>query len=184
MGNIIESVCGRISSFSEGNGNELAPKMGYKRVAEVYGAEIEREPEGWAFITDEESSARTKLRNDGRTSFMALISREQLDQGRVALKISLGKFGPFVQVDLEARYEIFNAADALKGNPIDETNRWGGSDTIGGSPRDTGTLLTLQELIDINNRITEIERSHGLTPEATRVFIADELPKILDLPSD
>lgn len=51
----------------------------------------------------------------------------------------------FLPVGLERLYERLNAVDPA----VRKSNRWGGSDEIGGSPRTTGTSLTPQRIADV-----------------------------------
>ncbi len=58
---------------------------------------------------------------------------------------TLRQTDPFLSTTLESVYERLNLLDrAAKGD-----NKWGGSDDIGGSPRATGTALSLNEIVGI-----------------------------------
>ncbi|RJP75864.1 MAG: hypothetical protein C4522_20005 [Desulfobacteraceae bacterium] len=58
---------------------------------------------------------------------------------------TLRQVDPFMRGNLEDVYETLNFMDpAVKYRQLN--NRWGGSSDIGGSPRDTGTLLTPEEI--------------------------------------
>lgn len=74
--------------------------------------------------------ARARMRADGIGVFVSV--RETKDH-RI---VSVGKTGPYVAMDLEAVWERLNRAEGCVG-----AERWGGGDSIGGSPRRGGTRL-------------------------------------------
>jgi hypothetical protein len=53
---------------------------------------------------------------------------------------------PFLPVNLTEIYRRLNLVDPAAGNSR-SGNRWGGSDEIGGSPRETGTQLSVEEIV-------------------------------------
>lgn len=55
------------------------------------------------------------------------------------------KTDPFLATPLESLYDRLNLLDPV----VDSGNRWGGSDDIGGSPRATGTGLSLDRIMGI-----------------------------------
>lgn len=173
MAQVILDVCNRISETAAGSGGGLAPAAGYKSISEII-PDLDAKPAGWEFIAEEQPFARMRMAADGKQSFISLISK---DNG--ISRYTVGKFGSYVPVDIDARYKIFNAAELIKGNLIDDHNRWGGSNTIGGSPRRTGSLLSVIDLVRINNRLTELEIQGLLTQPMLCAFIEMELPKLL-----
>ena len=55
------------------------------------------------------------------------------------------KTDPFLATPLESLYDRLNLLDSV----VDSGNRWGGSEDIGGSPRATGTGLSLDQIMGI-----------------------------------
>jgi hypothetical protein len=70
-------------------------------------------------------------------------------------KYTLRLSDPFLPVNLTEVYRRLNLLDPAAGNSR-SGNRWGGSDEIGGSPRETGTRLTVDEIVTACRK--------GLTP--------------------
>lgn len=135
MTTLIEAVCARISDYTIGKGQKINKlNVDYK---------IIYKGNGWAMIEELGFEARAQLANDG---IYAFISVKQLPNER--LNCSIGKMSPFVPFPIPLLYEDFNQAE---GNPTKKHDRWGGGDTIGGSPRNGGTKLTMEEL----QKITE-----------------------------
>jgi membrane protease YdiL (CAAX protease family) len=60
---------------------------------------------------------------------------------------TLRQVNPALPGSLEAVYQHLNLIDSAAGSP-QSGNRWGGSEEIGGSPRETGSKLSVQQLLD------------------------------------
>ncbi len=58
----------------------------------------------------------------------------------------LGRMSPFIPLDLNALYSTLNEIEKITDN-----DTWGGSDTVGGSPRNRGSSLSPEELTKILN---------------------------------
>ncbi len=58
---------------------------------------------------------------------------------------TLRQSDPFLSISLDSLYDRLNLLDPV----VDNHNRWGGSADIGGSPRATGTRLSLDEIMAI-----------------------------------
>lgn len=109
----------------------------YRKIAEIYGhveigerlvAVACRDPAG---IYAVEQHLRQRWGDQ-----LGLIALEK-DRGHFTLRRS----APLADVSLHDAYEFLNRLDpAVDGRP--PSRRWGGSDSIGGSPRPTGTSLT------------------------------------------
>lgn len=77
--------------------------------------------------------------------------------------VSIGKSGPFVNCDLDGVWAELNRLEGASGS-----NRWGGGDAIGGSPRQTGTMLPLPLILDVvAARTTSCRRNRRRRPTLT-----------------
>lgn len=61
---------------------------------------------------------------------------------------TLRQVDPFLPISLQALYDRLNLIDSAVDDGR-ESNRWGGSAEIGGSPRKTGTAMTLSEIASV-----------------------------------
>ena len=94
----------------------------------------------WALIIEHGKDARTVLAADGIMAFVS--ARQRPDKNWT---YSVGKLTPFVDFDIKSIMALLNEAE---GNAVD---LWGGSDTIGGSPRASGSKLSPSQVADIIN---------------------------------
>ena len=134
MRNVMESVEARINNHIFGEGRELALEGHYEKIGGG---------EGWSFVRETGPASRMAMYNDGICAFASLVA-EKPDGSRV---YTLGRKSVWVPFDLRLLYEKLNQEEA---EMIGPNNLWGGSDTIGGSPRETGSMIEperLQELI-------------------------------------
>jgi len=122
---IIDSVSERISSHVMGRGGEITLDTRYNKFAGR---------DNWVMIKEIGAHARSRLFADGKKAFISVKDRPD---GRYSYVI--GKMSPFVRFPLERFYDTFNEAEGIA---EDDTDRWGGSDTIGGSPRKRGSGLS------------------------------------------
>ena len=83
-------------------------------------------------------ASRMAMYNDGIRAFAALVAEKP--NGNV---YSLGRRSVWVPFDLGRLYQRLNE---IESNIVNDNNQWGGSDTIGGSPRQTGSQLSPREL--------------------------------------
>jgi len=88
-----------------------------------------------------EVETRLKQRYDGG---LALIVLDQ-GEGRITIKL----VDHFMRHDLDDLYPLLNERDPNVDHNRLSDNCWGGSSTIGGSPRKTGTGLTGQQVLAI-----------------------------------
>lgn len=128
---IITDVEHRIMSVIMGSGSEIALDTRYE--------EIYRGKE-WAMVKEIGAQARTGMFANG---IMAYVAARQRPDGNYTYVI--GKMSQFIPFNVP---EILKALDAAE---ISETGHsgWGGGDTIGGSPRVQGSVLTPDEVADI-----------------------------------
>jgi hypothetical protein len=154
---IIESVGQRITEYSLGGGGSQELNDDYKPIGGG---------PSWTFITEAGPQARMKMSQGGIKAYVNLIS-----PGRY----SLGRVSEWVQFPLEEIFPALNDAENLKhianwtatGNAglpppfITAANRWDGSNTVGGSPRNPpGSLLSPQEVEAVLNQV--LEKHSGL----------------------
>lgn len=129
---IIELVCSRITKTIVGIGERLSLDPRY---------EIIQRFNIWAMVREIGLNARAGMFSDGIKAFVAVHPR---DDGRITY--SVGRAGIWIPFDVPL---ILSHLNEVEGDPV---NRWGGGDTIGGSPRATGSHLKPQEVADeINN---------------------------------
>jgi hypothetical protein len=124
---------------------------------------------------------------------LGIIALEKTKDGGTR-QYTLRRVSAILNFDLVSAYDLLNIVDpAVDGRP--PTNRWGGSDDIGGSPRSSGTQLQPSEVLRIlqqaYRRRTKRERtspwlvSSFLTASliivsALAAFIATSMPELRD----
>jgi len=172
MSAIIEAVCSRITEYSKGEGKEVVPPVGYKNINQVVD-NLDENPKGWVFITSEEPYARVVLSKD-YTAFVSLVGEKE-----GTFRYSVGKLKPKAAFPVEDLYDVLNAAEQIKGTEITETNRWGGSDIIGGSPRGTGSKLAPREIIVILNAFLSFRETESKVKADTSTFIKENIPSLI-----
>ena len=173
MAEIILETLDRITRYSQGDGETISPlPASYALVSDVL--TLPERPSGWVFVTREEMYSRILL-SQKHENYVSLIYRHN-DSWRY----SLGRLRPLSLFPVQEIYRVLNAAEILKGNKITKTNCWGGSQNSGGSPLDTDSLLTPQELTIVLNRFILLSRSGGDASGDVTRFIAQELPTFLD----
>lgn len=134
MKTTIEAVHSRIDRYVIDDAEELVLEGEYTRVGGG---------KGWALVQETGSAARTALYNDGIDAFVSFI-----ENGNGRWKYMYGRRSPWIQFPIPHLYEILNQRDSAV---VNGTNRHGGSNTIGGSPRQTGSALSPQEIEKIIN---------------------------------
>ena len=135
MRNVMESVNRRISEYIFGSAGEIPLEGNYERI----GGGV-----GWTFTRETGPASRMAMYNDGINAFASLVS-ERSDGNFVYV---LGRRSVWSPFDLR---KIFRTLNKLDASVVTDANRWGGSDTIGGSPRQTGSTIPpsrLQEIIE------------------------------------
>jgi hypothetical protein len=136
MRNVIESVCDRISRYTLGKGEEILLSTEYG----VLGG-----GPGWSLIKENGPYARSALFNAGIKAFVSV--RENPNH---TYTYTLGKMSPFIHFDLEKIYHALNEAEGIAQG---DSNSWGGSDIVGGSPRATGSKLAPARVSEIINLV-------------------------------
>lgn len=129
MEGLIEAVGARISAYSMGKGQQVNPNTGYN---------VEYRGRGWTMVREHGSQARTRLFQDGIKAFVAVRDRPD-----GMYTYSIGKMSPFVDFPLERLYPDLNMVEGID---LLDVDRWGGGNTIGGSPRKRGSRLKPEDL--------------------------------------
>lgn len=134
METIIDAVLGRIDAYCLGQGGRKKPDDRY---------DVLYRSDRWALVREYGNEARTAMRRDGIQSFVSLRGEAN---GRFIY--SVGNLTPFGGIHLACLYDALNAAEQIFNT---DANRWGGSDSCGGSPRDGGSSLSPSQLQDMVN---------------------------------
>lgn len=129
METLIEAVGARISAYSLGKGGQVTPDTGYSTM---------HRGGGWVMVRELGAQARTRLFQDGIKAFVAVRDRPD---GKYTY--SIGRMSAFVDFPLDQFYVTLNKAEEIADG---DTDRWGGSNMIGGSPRQGGSRLSPDDL--------------------------------------
>jgi hypothetical protein len=135
MRQIIESVEERIDRYVLDESGELSLKGNY----EIIGGGA-----GWTFTRETGPASRMAMYNDGITAFAALV----VEKSDGSFVYTLGRRSVWTPFDLQKLYVRLNQEESRL---VTDGNRWDGSDTIGGSPRETGSRLSPERLQKIIN---------------------------------
>ena len=93
---------------------------------------------------------------------LGIIALEKWKDGKYR-HYTLRRVSAILNFDLGATYDLLNIVDpAVNGRPA--SNRWGGSDDIGGSPRVSGTQLPPSEILRV------LRQAYRLTSKRERVW--------------
>lgn len=131
---IIEDVCLRISQYIAGTGKSISHDTTY----EIIGGGSK-----WKMVREHGDCARTGMFSDGIYAFASVRNRQE--EG--VWDYVIGRQSPFIQFNMEG---VFKALNEREGNA---TDKWGCSDTVGGSPRVAGSRIPPEEVERIINEI-------------------------------
>jgi hypothetical protein len=123
---VIDAVDARVNQAIVGHGERLDLDPRY---------EVLRRNKTWAMVREVGLNARTGMFSDGITAFVSVQP-----QGEKRWKFSIGRAGIWIPFDIPRILERLNELEG------DSVNLWGGGDTIGGSPRATGSKLSPEEV--------------------------------------
>ena len=134
--NIVNRILIRIDNYVNGKGKKIRLDTKYKI---IYSGN------NWTMIKEIGGHARAKLFWDGIKAF---VSVEKRQDGKYIY--TLGKTAPFIPFPIQRLHERFNKIERISKK---DTDRWGGGDIIGGSPREKGSRLKPDEVIKIINNL-------------------------------
>lgn len=135
MRKIIESVEERIDRYFLDKSGELSLKGDYETIGGG---------SGWTFTKETGPASRMAMYNDGITAFAALV----VEKSDGSFVYTLGRRSVWTPFNLQKLYARLNEEES---HIVTDSNRWGGSDTVGGSPRVTGSRLSPERLQKIVN---------------------------------
>jgi hypothetical protein len=128
---ITVDVGNRISRYIAGRGDTIPLDTQYNRI---------RTGSGWALVQEVGANGRVGVLSDGIVAFVSYLGAIG-DRHRYVI----GRSSPFISFPLETLYSELNRAEDGK----DKLDLWGGSDTIGGCPRVSGSSLDPEALFHI-----------------------------------
>lgn len=144
MKRTIQEVGARIDRYVEGT-SERRPR--------IFEFDFVDRRERIAAIEERGPLARMRLREHAVDMFVSLRP------GDSRLDVSIGKTSPWAPYNLARAYFELNR---LEGCPPEDG--WGGSPTIGGSPRSAGTRLDTQVILDVLERCRDERTGPFLVP--------------------
>ncbi|MEK6835108.1 MAG: hypothetical protein AABX61_02490 [Nanoarchaeota archaeon] len=128
---IIDSVCDRISRYTIGKGEQIELDTRYEKIFSE---------NNWAVIREIGQHARSRLLMDGIEAFASVLEVD----GKFFY--SIGRLSQLIDFPIEILYKKLNMIERCDES---SSNRWGGSDLIGGSPRLTGSKIPPKDLVDL-----------------------------------
>lgn len=126
---VITDVQCRIMKHIVGHGETTKLNNDYKIISD---------DSKWSMVIESGNNSRSAMASDGIKAFVSV--RERPDK---RWTYSIGKMSPFINFDIKAILQKLNEAED---SPND---KWGGSDTIGGSPRFAGSKLSPEKIEEI-----------------------------------
>jgi hypothetical protein len=138
---VIDTVERRILQYLHGEGGSLPLDLRYERIGGG---------PGWAMIREIGFQARTGVFADGTRAYVSVRHRPD---GRWAYTV--GRMSPFIPFDVPRILQALTEAEA------DPAARWGGGNTVGGSPRVRGSGLSPEEVAAIVNRVVTSNGERG-----------------------
>lgn len=138
---VISDVGMRVMAFITGNSLSVELDTRYEKLEQYH---------GWQMVKEIGLHARTGMFDDKIKAFVAV--RERPD-GRYIYTV--GRVSQYIPFDVP---EILRALNKAEGR--DTLNNWGGGNTIGGSPRMSGSRLKPQEVAAIINEVLAKSRKN------------------------
>ncbi len=134
MKNLMQNIFSRIKAHLDGKSHEIELDNDY---AILHGKPQDK------FVLVKENSAysRAKIIRDGIKVFASLVR-----ENNGIYKYTLGKISDFIPLSLPEIYDFLNKFENIK---PDDADRWGGSQTIGGSPRIKESKIRPEKLFEL-----------------------------------
>jgi hypothetical protein len=153
VGQVEERIISYLTGEAEAKIREYKPKTEFEKI------EHDHEDQ-WTFVKNLEAQGRTKMARDKIPAYVYL---KNYDEKARKYYYSIGKLSESVDYfDLPKFYELLNGAEAAKvtdpNNIKNDTNKWGGSTIVGGSPP-LGSVLSPEEIIKIINQYIDEKKS-------------------------
>ncbi len=145
MRTAIESVEDRIDKYVIGEGDELPLEGHYEKIGGG---------SGWTLTRETGPASRMAMYNDGITAFAALVAEKKGG----SYVYTLGRRSVWTPFNLQKLYSRLNEEEP---DIVNAHNKWGGSDTIGGSPRETGSRLSPGRLEEMINTVLNTGPGHS-----------------------
>lgn len=141
MSGVVAEVLDRITAHVNGKGKELPLDTAY----DVLGG-----GPGWQLVQEQGAYARTALYNNGTHAFVSAQTVPGDSREGTRYRYTLARMSPFVYFPVESMYGALND---IEGIPHGEPDSWGGSDTIGGSPRQRHSALAPERIEQVINAV-------------------------------
>ena len=135
MKEIIEKVEKRIDSFVVGESSEIPLEGNYEKIGGG---------DKWALINETGPASRMAIYDDNVKAFVTLVTKKP-DNTYV---YTIGRKSVWIPFNIPKLYHALNEEE---GDIITRNNKWGGSNTIGGSPRERGSTIEPKRLEEIIN---------------------------------
>jgi hypothetical protein len=134
---VVEDVCDRIGRHVTGRGDRLPLDVRYDRIGGG---------PGYVVVKEIGAHARTGMFSDG---IQAYVSVRERAVGR--WQYVIGRLSPFVFVDTSMLAAFLNDREGIDPLAPNAPDRWGGGNSIIGSPRVGGSRLNPEELVKVIN---------------------------------
>lgn len=131
---IVTDVEQRILAYLNGSGKTLPLDTRYK---------VESTEAGWSHVIELGAQARIGMYSDGIRAF---LSSTQRPDGKWSYVV--GRMSEYIDFPIPKILQALNEAEGL----VLSADRWGGGDTIGGSPRIAGSSLSPNQVVEIINQ--------------------------------
>lgn len=128
---IVTDVEHRISAYTSGQGREIPLDTNY---------EVMRNEGSWVVVREIGTQARIGMFSDGLRAFVSCAPRPDGKWAHV-----VGRMSDYIDFPVPSILDALNQAEGLTG----VADRWGGGETIGGSPRIAGSKLTPDEVAEV-----------------------------------
>ena len=129
---LVDDVCARIMQYITGNGKSIPLDTRFEKIFSA---------DRWAMIREVGANAKTGMFASG---IKAYVSVRELPNGRWSYAV--GRMSQFIDFDVIKILDTLSREDG-------GGQRWGGGNTIGGSPRSSGSRLCPDEVIRIINSV-------------------------------